>query len=129
MPLNPQYASGFGFDWPTSSELERAVKMNQRTAYQWTQTRKCGPVKLTGGKTSSPLMGLKVLQDRWLVCVYNNASIQVWDLDNRKAHPTSVGHPPPTLFLETTSSGHLWMGFSAAIDGEHIIVALTRASE
>ncbi|TFK68728.1 hypothetical protein BDN72DRAFT_897866 [Pluteus cervinus] len=125
-PVDLRYASGFGSAWPTLSELAPAVKLNQRTAPQWIKTRENGPVKLTS--RPSPFMGLKILQDRWLICAYNNGSIQVWDLDDHDADLVDAGHPPPTLFLETTPSGQFWTAFSAAVEGDEITIALTRAA-
>ncbi|PPQ85243.1 hypothetical protein CVT25_010016 [Psilocybe cyanescens] len=116
--------------------IESTVIKAQHTAEAWTRARVRTPKKLKKGSDGSTLIGLKLLLDRWLVAVYYEGVVHIYDTQPQASFTTGSRHTNPTnldshdaavlrasLVLETNS----YTSFSVAIDstGHRLILALS----
>lgn len=122
-------------DYSTST-IESTVRNARRRAETWLSPRKTVLHKLKREKLSTALLGLEFLADRWLVVVYADGALYLYDTRpglvtgsaNRKTKQR-VQQPVLRAFL-VLDTPTIWTSHSATVDCkvETLFVAVSRAN-
>jgi len=140
LPLPPEMLSIYRSEdehlraYPTSV-IESIVTSVQRTADEWLRPRSGIPTKVRRESVGTgTLMGLKIFLDRWLVALYFEGAIYLYDThaigcSSDGGIKKNTTHRPvvlrSSLFLETS----LWTSYSLQLDSscKTLFLALSRS--
>lgn len=122
-------SDGFASSKLSTCQLEALVRATQRTAGFWSLERPRKPFYLEE-KTGNTLLGLQIFLDRWLLVVYSEGIIHLWDIlgGSDPGRGSKIGSEPkklPTLDLGSKR----WTSYTACLDSskQKIFLAFTRA--
>lgn len=111
-----------------STVLESAVTSTYRVAQSWMLPRQTHPIKLVP-KLGDSLLGLQVFLDRWLLSIYSDGLVHLWDIGDKGRHTNLGGEAGAlcgTLYLQSNK----WTSFFASLDaqGTSVVLAMTYSS-
>lgn len=126
LPLYSNLQGALTFEDVSSADLEAIVIRNRRIQLNWTLPRSLSPHELRppSGKI---LLGLELFLDRWLLGVYSDGFVHLWDTLFIPVSDSSASFLP----CATLSLGHKdWTSYAAIVDSQHatLILVLTRHS-
>ncbi|KIK05039.1 hypothetical protein K443DRAFT_675504 [Laccaria amethystina LaAM-08-1] len=112
-------------DVPTQT-LERSVRSSNRIAYLWPRLRTSELVKLSRVHLGVTMMGMQLFLERWLLVVYSEGAIYVFDTKSTESEGAASGG---VLRARVDLQGGLWSSYVASLDssGEKIVVAIARS--
>lgn len=104
-----------------AADIEFRVRSANSIANAWPLPRKSNAVKLLPKSSESSILGLQVFLDRWLLSVYSEGLLYLWDLKYKK-----TGIRCASLDLGSKR----WTSFTAALEPGRtaIMIAVTSAS-
>jgi hypothetical protein len=119
----------------STSVIESTVTSAQRTADAWPQPRSSIPTKINREGVGATLMGLNIFLDRWLVVLYFEGAVYLYDThatgqSSNSSRTENTRHRPvvlrSSLFIETS----LWTSYSLQLDcsGKFLFLALSRSA-
>ncbi|KDR67709.1 hypothetical protein GALMADRAFT_257992 [Galerina marginata CBS 339.88] len=108
--------------------IESTVVKAQRTAAAWVMPRAVEPYKLKK-EVGSNLMGLRMFLDRWLLALYSEGVVHLYDTQPQgKSRRDIEGEIAPVLRASLIQEmPNLWTSFAARMDpsGETLVLALS----
>lgn len=81
IPLPPDARENLD-EW-TSDALETLVLLNELVDSLWLVPRQSAPVKLNEKMRNKSLIGLEIFSDRWVLAVYADGFVNLWDTEER----------------------------------------------
>ncbi|KAF9461478.1 hypothetical protein BDZ94DRAFT_1263433 [Collybia nuda] len=105
----------------STTDIERSVRSANSIANAWLLPRKTSAVKLHPKSAESSLLGLQVFLDKWLLSVYSEGLLYLWDL---RVSQSAIRCASLDLGSER------WTSFAAALEHDLnvIMIAMTSAS-
>jgi hypothetical protein len=119
----------------STSVIESTVTSAQRTADAWPQHRSSIPTKIKREAVGATLMGLNVFLDRWLVVLYFEGAVYLYDTHaaGQSSNSSITKHTRrrpivlrSSLFIETSR----WTSYSLQLDCscKSLFLALSRSA-
>lgn len=78
----------------TSSFIESTVRQAQLVANDWPCPRTTVPWKIERGRLGSTLMGLEIFLDRWLIVIYSEGVVYLYDIQPTSTINSQGGNNP-----------------------------------
>lgn len=66
-------------EYPTATQLENVVKSSHTINHAWMLPRRKSPVKIQYGGPTKWLLYLEMFLDRWLLAIYSEREMHLWD--------------------------------------------------
>lgn len=140
LPLPPEVLSVYRSEDESlraysTSVIESTVTSAEHTADAWPQPRSSVPTKIKREAVGATLMGLKVILDRWLVVIYFEGAVHLYDTHaaGQSSNSSTTKHTRrrpvvlrSSLFIETS----LWTSYSLQLDCscKILFLALSRSA-
>ena len=102
------------------------MRSSNRVAYLWPRLRTSELVKLPRVHLGVTMMGMQLFLERWLLVVYSEGAIYVYDTKSTESEEAASGG---VLRARVDLQGGLWSSYVASLDssGEKIVVAIARS--
>ena len=116
--------------YPTSV-IESTVISAQRTADAWPKPRSGVPTKINREAVGATLMGLDIFLDRWLVVLYFEGAIYLYDTHGTgQSNNSGINRRPVVLRSSLSTEASLWTSYTLQLDCscKSLFIALSRST-
>ena len=126
-PVSPEIttsiSSGDSLQDTSSEHLFKLALRIPRIDQLWSQRRHLPTIHLEKRANASIIQDIRIVLDRWLVLVYTEGVIQLYDL-----LALTRARDPPGLVAELEDCDHgPWVSFATAVDSEKQILIMSTA--
>lgn len=109
--------------------IESTARITQRIAEAWPRRRQ-GPLRVLPNRTSgNTLLGLGLFVDRWLLVIYREGPMYLYDLQPSSGNGNESNCVPELRPRRIQGGFYQWTSYCAVVDhrGEELVVALCLA--